>query len=91
MDAPDLSDTEADVLRAVQAEGAADLYDLAQAVGTGPKAVQEAVRTLADHRLVLVTDRGRQVRCTPAGDDLVRQFRSSAQSPPDERRGGPSR
>jgi predicted transcriptional regulator len=91
MDAPDLSDTEADVLRAVQAEGAADVYDLARAVDMGPRAVQEAVRALADHRLVFVTDRGRQVRCTPAGDDLVRQLRSSAQSPPAERRGGPSR
>lgn len=76
MDAPDLSDAEAHVLRAVQAEGSADLYDLAQAVGAGPRAVQEAVRTLADHRLVLVTDRGRQVRCTPAGDELVREMQS---------------
>jgi predicted transcriptional regulator len=76
MEIPDLSDTEADVLRAVHAEGSADLYDLAQAVGTGPRAVQAAARTLADHRLVIVTDRGRQVRCTPAGDDVARALRS---------------
>ncbi len=72
MDAPDLSNVEADVLQAVHTEGSADLYDLAQAVGTGPQTVQEAVRTLSDHRLVLVTDRGRQVRCTPAGNDVAR-------------------
>jgi len=72
MDAPALSDTEADVLQAVHAEGTADLYDLAQAVGAGPPTVQEAVQTLADHRLVLVTDRGRKIRCTPAGDDVAR-------------------
>ena len=76
MDAPDLSDAEAQVLRAVQTEGSVDLYALARAVGTGPRAVQEAVRTLADYRLVLVTDRGRQVRCTPAGDDLVREMQA---------------
>ena len=74
MDAPDLSDFEAEVLRAVQAEGSVDIYDLAQAVGTGPRAVQEAVGALDEHRLVLVTDRGRQVRCTPAGDDLARKM-----------------
>ncbi len=78
MDAPDLSDVEASVLQAVHAEGSADLYDLARAVGTGPRTVQEAVRCLDDHRLVLVTDRGRQVRCTPAGDDVVRAMQSRA-------------
>lgn len=76
MDAPDLSDEDARVLQVVHAEGSADLYDLARAVGTGPRVVQEAVRRLDDHRLVLVTDRGRQVRCTPAGDDLVREMQS---------------
>ena len=76
MDAPDLSDVEADVLQAVHAEGSADLYDLARTVGTGPRTVQEAVRRLDDNRLVLVTDRGREVRCTPAGDDLVREMQS---------------
>ena len=76
MDMPDLSDTEIAVLQSVHAEGSADLYDLAQAVGAGPRAVQEAARALADHRLVLVTDRGRQVRCTPAGDDVARALQS---------------
>jgi predicted transcriptional regulator len=89
VDVPELSDTEADVLRAVHAEGSADLYDLAQVVGTGPRTVQEAVRALADHRLVLVTDRGRQVRCTPAGNDVARALQSTPTRPPDERRGGP--
>jgi predicted transcriptional regulator len=91
MDVPDLSDVEADVLRAVHAEGSVDLYDLAQTVGTGPRAVQEAVRTLADHRLVLVTGRGREVRCTPAGTDTVHALRSRRQQAPDERRDGPDR
>jgi DNA-binding Lrp family transcriptional regulator len=50
MDVPDLSDTETRVLQAVHTEGSADLYDLAQAIGVGPRAVQEAVRTLADRR-----------------------------------------
>jgi len=44
MSSPDLSDTEADVLRAVQSEATADLYDLARAVGAGPRAVQGPVR-----------------------------------------------
>lgn len=91
MDAPDLSDAEASVLQAVHAEGSADLYDLARAVGTGPRAVQEAVRRLDDHRLVLVTDRGRQVRCTPAGTDLAREMQSRARPSRGEPsgRGGP--
>ncbi len=76
MDAPDLSDLEAAVLQAVHAQGTADLYDLAQAVGTGPRTVQDAVRRLSQHRLVFVSDRGRQVRCTPAGSDLAREHRS---------------
>jgi len=89
MDVPTLSDVEADVLQAVHAEGNADVYDLAQSVGVGPRAAQAAVRTLADHRLVLVTDRGRQVRCTPAGDDVARALQSPPHQPPDERRDGP--
>lgn len=74
MEAPDLSDTEAAVLQAVHAEGNADLYDLARSVGTGPRTVREAVGRLAEHRLVLVSDRGRKVRCTPAGNDLARTY-----------------
>ena len=62
---------EATVLRAVQPEGTADLYDLAQAVGAGPRAVQEAVQRLTRHDLVHVS--GRHVRCTTAGDRWVRQ------------------
>ena len=91
MEAPDLSDIETRVLRAVHAEGSADLYDLAQTVGTGPRAVQEAVGTLADHRLVLVTERGREVRCTPAGTDVAHALQSRRQQAPDERRDGPDR
>jgi len=70
MSSPDLSDTEAAVLRTVQAQDVADLYDLAQAVGTGPRAVQDTVRRLSRHDLVHVS--GRHVRCTAAGDQWVR-------------------
>ena len=74
-DAPELSDTEATVLRAVHAEGGADLYALARAVGTGPRTVQEAVRGLAQKDLVIVPDRGSTVYCTPAGEDVARTSR----------------
>ncbi|WP_263785685.1 helix-turn-helix domain-containing protein [Salinibacter grassmerensis] len=70
MSSPDLSDTEADVLQAVQSEDTADLYDLARAVGVGPRAVQDAVRRLARHDFVHAS--GRHVRCTNAGDQWVR-------------------
>ncbi|WP_263807967.1 Lrp/AsnC family transcriptional regulator [Salinibacter sp.] len=70
MSSPDLSDTEADVLRAVQSEATADLYDLARAVGAGPRAVQNAVRRLARYDLVHAS--GRHVRCTSTGDQWVR-------------------
>lgn len=70
MSSPDLSETEADLLRAVQPENTADLYDLARAVGVGPRAVQDAVRRLAQHDLVHVS--GRHVRCTTTGDQWVR-------------------
>jgi Mn-dependent DtxR family transcriptional regulator len=71
-DAPELSDTEASVLRAVHAEGKADFYALAQMVGTGPRTVQEAVRGLARKDLVIVSDRGSTVHCTPSGEDRAR-------------------
>ena len=74
-DLPDLSDPEASVLRAVHAEGGADLSALAQAVGTGPRTVQEAVRGLARKDLVIVSDRGSTVHCTPTGDDVARDDR----------------
>jgi Mn-dependent DtxR family transcriptional regulator len=67
----DLSDTEATVLRTVQSQETADLYDLSQSVGAGPRAVQEAVQQLARHDLVHVS--GRHVRCTRTGDRWVRQ------------------
>jgi len=70
MSSPDLSETEAAVLRAVQPQTTADLYDLAQAVGAGPRAVQDAVRRLSRHDLVHVS--GRHVRGTKAGDQWVR-------------------
>mgnify|MGYP006284113341 CR=1 FL=1 len=67
----DLSDTEATVLRAVQSQETADLYDLSQLVGAGPRAAQEAVQRLAEHDFVHVS--GRHVRCTRAGDEWIRQ------------------
>ncbi|MEF8817665.1 MAG: Lrp/AsnC family transcriptional regulator [Salinibacter sp.] len=70
MSSPDLSDADAALLRTIQTESTADLYDLAQAVGTGPRSVQEALRRLAQHDLVHVS--GRHVRCTNAGDQWVR-------------------
>lgn len=73
MATPDLPDTEAQVLRAVHAQEGADLYELSQAVGTGPRTVQEAVGRLAQDDLVHVSGRGRQVRCTRAGDRWVRE------------------
>ncbi len=72
---PELSDTEARVLRATHAEGPADVYALAQAVGTGPRTVQEAVQELSQKGLVLVSDRGSTVRCTPGGEDAARALR----------------
>lgn len=75
-DAPELSDIEAAVLQLVHAEGSADLYDLARAVGTGPRAVQEAVQDLSEKRLVIVSNRGVQVHCTPAGEDLARAYQA---------------
>jgi len=74
-DLPELSDIEASVLRAVHAEGSADLYALAQAVDTGPRTVQEAVRGLARKDLVIVPDRGSTVYCTPAGENAARAAR----------------
>jgi Mn-dependent DtxR family transcriptional regulator len=68
---PDLTDTDAAVLRAVHTQEDADLYDLAQAMGAGPRAVQETVQRLAQHDLVHAS--GRRVRCTRAGDRWVRQ------------------
>jgi len=73
---PDLTDTEASVLRAVHSQETADLYDLAQGIGAGPRAVQEAVQHLARHDLVHVS--GRYVRCTRAGDQWVRRHESSS-------------
>ena len=71
MPQPNLTDTEATVLRAVHANDSTDLYDLSRAVGTGPRAVQEAVQRLAQNDFVHVA--GRQVRCTKAGDQWMRQ------------------
>jgi Mn-dependent DtxR family transcriptional regulator len=71
-DGPELSDPAAAVLQAVYAEGSADLYALARAVGTGPRAVQEAVQQLSRKNLVVVSDRGAEVHCTPAGEDAAR-------------------
>jgi len=67
----DLTETEATVLRAVHAHDGTDLYDLSQTVGTGPRAVQEAVQALARKDFVHVS--GRRVQCTKAGDQWMRQ------------------
>lgn len=71
-DTPEPSGIEAEVLRAVHAEGRTDVYALAQAVGTGPRTVQETVQGLARKGLVLVSDRGSTVRCTPDGEEVAR-------------------
>jgi predicted transcriptional regulator len=71
MPQPDLPDTEETVLRAVHANDGSDLYDLSQAIGTGPRAVQEAVQGLAQKDFVHVS--GRRVRCTKTGDRWMRQ------------------
>lgn len=89
MDVPDLSDVEVNALQAVHAERNVDIYDLAQAVGIGPKTATDAVQILAEHRLVIVTDRGRHVRCTPAGDEVARGLQPRTKQDPDEQRGGP--
>jgi len=73
MSASSLTDMEATVLRAVHAQEGADLYELAQGVGAGPRTVQEAVQTLAQHDFVHVSERGVQVRCTRAGDQWLRR------------------
>lgn len=73
MPSPDLTDTESKVLRAVHTQEGADLYDLAQTVGTGPRTIQEAVRRLARHDLVHISGRGAHVQCTRTGDRWIRQ------------------
>ena len=72
MSSPDLTETEAALLRTLQAQETADLYDLAQAVGTGPRAVQEAVQSLSQKNLVLVVENGMEVYCTPDGEEVAR-------------------
>jgi len=67
-----LTDDVEAVLVAVQRAGEADVYDLAQAVGVGPRAVQEHLRSLDRAGLVIVSERGDQIWCTPAGDDHAR-------------------
>lgn len=75
-DIPDLSDVEAAVLQTVHAEGNADLYALARAVGTGPRTVQEAIQRLSDETLVFVTEKGVQVHCTPAGEEVAQTLQN---------------
>ncbi|PSQ97120.1 MAG: Lrp/AsnC family transcriptional regulator [Bacteroidetes bacterium SW_9_63_38] len=78
---PSLDDTESAVLQAVHAEGNADLYALVRAIGTGPRAVQEAVQSLSQKNLVVVED-GVEVCCTPSGEEVARaeQDRTSEQN-----------
>lgn len=70
-----LTDDAEAVLLAVQQAGEADVYDLAQAVGAGPRAVQEQIRSLDSAGLVIVSERGDQIRCTPAGEDHARHLK----------------
>lgn len=72
MSASDLTRMQAKVLRAVHAQEGADLYDLAQTVGSGPRTVQEAIRQLAQNNLVHVSERGFRVQCTHRGNEWVR-------------------
>ncbi len=67
-----LTDAAEAVLLAVHQAGEADVYDLSQAVGAGPRAVQESLRLLDRAGLVIVSERGDQIRCTPAGEDHTR-------------------
>jgi Mn-dependent DtxR family transcriptional regulator len=69
-----LTDAAEAVLLAVQQAGEADVYDLAQSVGSGPRAVQEHVRSLDRAGLVIVSERGDQIRCTPAGEEYARRL-----------------
>lgn len=62
------------VLLAVHDAGDVDVYDLASAVGAGPRQVQERVRELAGAELVIVSERGDRIVCTPAGDDYARRL-----------------
>ncbi len=73
MSLPDLSETEASVLRAVRSEERVDIYNLAHDLGEGPRTVQAAIQRLAEDDLVHVS--GRQVRCTKTGDQWVRRHR----------------
>lgn len=77
-DYPELSDEESAVLQVVHAEGSVDLYALARTIGIGPRAVQEAVQRLSDADLVIVSDRGVQVHCTPVGEEVARAERDRA-------------
>jgi len=67
-----LTDNAEAVLLALHDAGEADIYDLAGSVGAGPKAIQECVRELDRAKLVVVSERGDRMRCTPAGDDHAR-------------------
>lgn len=70
-----LTDDAEAVLLAIHDAGEADIYDLAGAVGAGPKAVQESVRELDQAKLVIVSERGDRMRCTPAGEDHARALK----------------
>jgi len=69
-----LRDDAQDVLVAVHQAGDADVYDLAAAVGAGPRQVQDLVRELDGAGLVVVSERGDRIACTPAGEDHARRL-----------------
>lgn len=77
VESSDLSPGARRVLQAIFEEGEADVYDLAQSAGTGPRTVQEHLRDLDRHQLVVVSERGDRIRCTPAGKDLARSLKDS--------------
>jgi len=77
MSRTDLSDVEAQILSTLREEGGADLYALAQAVGMGPRAVQDALQRLTRDGLADVSDRGASFQCTRDGEQAVSDYPSS--------------
>ncbi|PEN13542.1 hypothetical protein CRI94_09525 [Longibacter salinarum] len=72
----DLTDAAKSILLAVHDAGDVDIYDLASSVGVGPRQVQERVRELDRAGLVVVSERGDRIVCTPAGDEQARRFQA---------------
>ncbi len=67
-----VSDDALRVLTAVYEEGACDIYTLSAQTGRGPRQVQECVFELDRAQLVIVSEQGDRIECTPAGLDAAR-------------------